>query len=286
MDRTATGPPSRSNDPSPADYEPALSETLDVLRTIASDYRPAVLANAFGPESMIMTDLIAKHGLDIEIFSIDTGRLPEETHALAHSVHQRYGPVIQMVSPDADEVRAWTAEHGQNGFYDAVEHRHGCCGVRKVAPLRESLAGRKAWLTGLRRQQSATRRDLEVSAWDEAYGLHKFNPMLDWTTEQVWAYIHDHAVPYNRLHDRGYTSIGCAPCTRAISPGRGPARRPLVVGDGLREGVRPPPRPGDGPAPTRTTDDADDGRRRAASSTTETDNSGLAAREAARRGRD
>ena len=201
------------------DYRSAVSETLAVLQTVSNDYRPAVLANAFGPESMVMTDLIVKHELDIGIFSIDTGRLPEETHAVAHSVHQRYGPVIQMVSPDADEVMAWTAKNGQNGFYDAVELRHGCCNVRKVAPLARVLADKRAWVTGLRRQQSVTRRDLLVSAWDDDYGLQKFNPMLEWTTEQVWAYIHEHAVPYNKLHDKGYTSIGCAPCTRAISPG-------------------------------------------------------------------
>ncbi len=204
------------------DYRDALSETLALLRQIAADYQPAVLANAFGPESMVMTDLIAKHDLEIDIFSIDTGRLPEDTHALAHSVHQRYGPIIRMVTPDADAVSAWTAEHGQNGFYDAVELRHGCCGVRKVEPLQRELAGKRAWLTGLRRQQSTTRQDLEVSTWDEGYGVQKFNPMLDWTTEQVWAYIHDHRVPYNRLHDRGYTSIGCAPCTRAVSAGEDP----------------------------------------------------------------
>ena len=200
-------------------YGDALSRTLDLLRTIADDHAPAVLANAFGPESMIMTDLIAKHDLAIDIFSIDTGRLPEDTHALAHSVHRRYGPVIKMVSPDADEVSAWTAQHGQNGFYDAIELRHECCGIRKIAPLRRTLAGYRAWLTGLRREQSATRRDLEVSSWDDGYGLQKFNPMLEWTTEQVWDYIRDHRVPYNKLHDRGYTSIGCAPCTRATSPG-------------------------------------------------------------------
>ena len=174
------------------DYRAALSETVAVLGKIATDYRPAVLANAFGPESMVMTDLIAKHAFDIGIFSIDTGRLPEETHALAHSVHQRYGPIITMVSPDAAEVAAWTAAHGQNGFYDAVELRHGCCNVRKVAPLRRVLADKRAWVTGLRRQQSVTRQDLTTSSWDDDYGLQKFNPMLDWTTEQVWAYIHDH----------------------------------------------------------------------------------------------
>ena len=201
------------------DYGDVLSATLALLRTIASEHRPAVLANAFGPEAMIMTDLIAKHDLDIEIISIDTGRLPEETHALAHSVHRRYGPVVRMVTPDADEISAWTTEHGQNGFYDSVENRHACCGIRKVQPLRRELEGKNAWLTGLRKQQSKLRSDLAEQSWDESYGLYKFNPMLDWTTDQVWAYIKDHRVPYNKLHDRGYASIGCAPCTRAISPG-------------------------------------------------------------------
>jgi UDP-sulfoquinovose synthase len=201
------------------DYRSALSDTLTVLRSVATEYQPAVLANAFGPESMVMTDLIAKHRLDIEIFTIDTGRLPEETHALAHSVHQRYGPIIKVVNPDADEVTAWTSRHGLNGFYDSVDLRHGCCHVRKVAPLRRVLAGKRAWVTGLRRQQSVTRRDLTVSSWDDDYGLQKFNPMVGWTSEQVWAYIRDHEVPYNKLYDRGFTSIGCAPCTRAVSKG-------------------------------------------------------------------
>ena len=201
------------------DYGDVLSGTLALLRTIGSEHRPAVLANAFGPESMIMTDLIAKHDLDIEIVSIDTGRLPEETHALAHSVHQRYGPVVRMVTPHAAEITAWTSEHGQNGFYDAVERRHECCEIRKVKPLRRVLEGKNAWLTGLRKQQSKLREDLTEQTWDESYGLYKFNPMLEWTTDQVWAYIKDQRVPYNKLHDRGYASIGCAPCTRAISPG-------------------------------------------------------------------
>lgn len=200
-------------------YRDAVDETLALLRTIERDWSPAVLANAFGPEAMVMTDLIARHDLDIEIFSIDTGRLPEETHALAHSVHRRYGGIIKMINPDPDDVLAWTQENGQNGFYESVVLREGCCAVRKVAPLRRALAGKRAWLAGLRREHGETRRDLEVAAWDEANGLQKFNPMLDWTTDQVWAYIRDHSVPYNELYDRGYTSIGCAPCTRAISPG-------------------------------------------------------------------
>ena len=258
------------------DYRHALSETLALLKTIAEDYRPAILANAFGPESMVMTDLIVKHELDIDIFSIDTGRLPEDTHALAHSVHQRYGPVIQMVSPDAGEVASWTAEHGQNGFYDAVENRHGCCNVRKIEPLRKTLEGRRAWLTGLRREQSATRRDLEVSAWDDNYGLQKFNPMLEWKSEQVWAYIHDHAVPYNRLHDRGFTSIGCAPCTRAVGPGEDPrAGRWWWEMDSVKEcGLHLDPATGRFQRASTATDNGSE-----PSSSTETEQSGLAARE-------
>ncbi len=201
------------------DYSDALDETLALLRTIERDWSPAVLANAFGPEAMVMTDLIARHDLAIEIFSIDTGRLPEETHALAHNVHRRYGGIIKMMSPDPDDVLAWTRQNGQNGFYESLVLREGCCAVRKVAPLGRALAGKRAWLAGLRREHSETRRDLEVTAWDEVNGLQKFNPMLDWTTDQVWTYIRDHSVPYNELYDRGYTSIGCAPCTRAISPG-------------------------------------------------------------------
>jgi UDP-sulfoquinovose synthase len=204
------------------DYGDALSRTLTLLRAIADEHRPAVLTNAFGPESMVMTDLISQHDLGIEIVSIDTGRLPEETHALAHSVNKRYGPIVRMVSPDPAEVDAWTSEHGQNGFYNAVELRHECCDIRKVRPLRRVLEGKQAWLTGLRRQQSKLRSDLTEKSWDDQYGLFKFNPMLDWTTDQVWAYIRDHRVPYNKLHDRGYASIGCAPCTRAISPGEDP----------------------------------------------------------------
>ena len=132
-----------------------------------------------------------------------------------------------MISPDADEVGAWTAEHGQNGFYDAVELRHGCCGVRKVAPLRRVLAGKRAWLTGLRRAAVGDPARPEVVArWDEGYGLQKFNPMLEWTTEQVWAYIHDHAVPYNellrpRLHQHRLRALHAGDLRRARTPRAG-----------------------------------------------------------------
>lgn len=200
-------------------YAEALQRTLQRLIEINHGYLPAVLANGFGPESMVMTDLISKHGFNITIISLDTGRLPAETHALAQKIHTRYGPIVRMVSPDPEELEKWTLQHGPNAFYQSVQLRHECCHIRKVAPLRRVLAGQKAWLTGLRREQAHTRAQLGEHEWDAANGLHKFNPMIDWTTEQVWAYIREQAVPYNELHDKGYRSIGCAPCTRAIQPG-------------------------------------------------------------------
>ncbi|MFC7877391.1 phosphoadenylyl-sulfate reductase [Isoptericola sp. NPDC057391] len=199
--------------------ESVVARTFQRLQAIERDHAPAVLANAFGPESMILTDLIVKHGLDIEVVSLDTGRLPEETYRTAQNVRERYGPVVQMVSPDASEVQDWVTRNGPNAFYESVELRRECCAIRKVRPLARVLAGKRAWLTGLRRAQSVERAELPVQSWDEGYGIAKFNPMVDWSTDEVWAYIREHSVPYNALHDRGYPSIGCAPCTRAVSDG-------------------------------------------------------------------
>ncbi len=200
-------------------YAGALARTLDLLALISESFRPAVLANGFGPESMVLTDLISRHDFRIEIISLDTGRLPEETHELAQNAFKRYGPRIRLVNPDPEELQAWVYQNGPNAFYQSVELRKQCCHIRKVAPLRRVLAGKRAWLTGLRREQAPTRAQLGEHAWDAENGMDKFNPMIDWTTAQVWAYIHDHSVPYNALHDKGYPSVGCSPCTRAISAG-------------------------------------------------------------------
>lgn len=200
-------------------YDAFLSRTVELLHEIARDFSPAVLANGFGPESMVITDLIARHRLGIDIISLDTGRLPEQTHELADNVRKRYGLTVRMVSPDPSELEPWIAEHGTNAFYRSVDRRRECCAIRKVQPLKKVLEGRKAWLTGLRREQSVTRSHLGERVWDSVHGLYKFNPMLEWNHVALWSYIREHAVPYNALHDAGYPSIGCAPCTRAISPG-------------------------------------------------------------------
>ena len=190
-----------------------------LLARIAADYAPAVLANSLGAEDMVLTDLIARDGLAIEIFSLDTGRLPLETYDLMSRLEGRYGRTLQYYYPQHEALEAYTRRHGINAFYDSIDLRRACCEARKVEPLRRALLGRKAWITGLRAGQSPTRTTLPVQEYDAAHGLEKFSPLADWSEREVWAYIRLNDVPYNALHDRFYPSIGCAPCTRAISPG-------------------------------------------------------------------
>ncbi len=193
--------------------------TLEVLLQAVREFAPVTFANSLGAEDMVLTDLIAKHALPIAMFSLDTGRLPAETYELMQQVRTRYSVPLQVYFPDAAKVEAYVAQHGVNGFYDSVENRKACCHVRKVEPLRRALAGKKAWITGMRREQAATRGGLEVSSFDADNGLQKFNPLLEWSNAEVWEYIKANNVPYNKLHDQFYPSIGCAPCTRAIAMG-------------------------------------------------------------------
>lgn len=192
---------------------------IALLRRIAAEYSPAALANSLGAEDMVLTDLICTEKLDIENFSLDTGRLPPETYDLIAQVKEHYGLALTVYYPRHELVEAYVRDNGINAFYESVELRKGCCHVRKVEPLQRALAGKKAWITGMRAQQSATRQGLPVQAFDEANGLEKFNPLADWTEKEIWAYIKLNDVPYNALHDKHYPSIGCAPCTRAITVG-------------------------------------------------------------------
>ncbi|MBS1189353.1 MAG: phosphoadenylylsulfate reductase (thioredoxin) [Rhodocyclaceae bacterium] len=190
-----------------------------LLAEIARDWSPAAFANSLGAEDMVLTDLIVKSGLPIEIFSLDTGRLPPETYDLMAKVQERYGLKLKVYFPNSAAVEYYVREHGINGFYESVDLRKACCFVRKVEPLQRALAGKKAWITGLRAQQAATRTGLPVREFNEGNGLEKFNPLADWSEKEVWAYIKQNRVPYNALHDKFYPSIGCAPCTRAVTPG-------------------------------------------------------------------
>jgi phosphoadenosine phosphosulfate reductase len=197
-----------------------ISEAIALLQTIQTQHGPAAFACSFGLEDMVLLDLIAKHTPGIEIFTLDTGRLPDETHALLDQVRDTYTAPIRVYFPDARLVEEWVERNGTNGFYRSIAQRKQCCHIRKVLPLGRALDGKQAWITGLRREQSQARQSLTVQEWDEANRLHKFNPLLEWSLEDVRSYVKENQVLYNALHDRGYPSIGCAPCTRAVEPGQ------------------------------------------------------------------
>lgn len=198
-----------------------IAAVAGLLQRIQADYSPATLASSLGAEDMVLTDLVARHAPGISIFSLDTGRLNPETYDLLAKVQQQYGDKVRLrvFYPQAEAIQQWVEANGINAFYHSVELRKACCGIRKVEPLKRALAGHKAWITGMRRQQAVTRHDMPVEEYDADHGLMKFNPLADWTEKEVWQYIRDHGVPYNALHDQHYPSIGCAPCTRAIAVG-------------------------------------------------------------------
>jgi phosphoadenosine phosphosulfate reductase len=193
---------------------------IELLSAVSRDYPPAAFANSLGAEDMVLTDLIAKYAPGIEIFTLDTGRLHAETHRLLCEITDHYDLRIRVLHPDASAAERLIAEHGVNGFYRSVDSRKACCQVRKVEPLRRALASKRAWVTGLRRAQAVTRSDLPVQEYDASNGLEKFNPLADWEEHEVWTYLHAFRVPYNALHDSGFPSIGCEPCTRAVEPGQ------------------------------------------------------------------
>jgi phosphoadenosine phosphosulfate reductase len=201
------------------DMQQKIDQVVAVLQQAVRDFSPVCFANSLGAEDMVLTDLIAKNRLDISMFSLDTGRLPQQTYDLMQEVRKHYAVPLQVYFPDSALVEEYVAQHGINGFYDSVENRKSCCFVRKVEPLRRALSGKGAWITGMRRDQALTRGTLKVSSLDVDNGLQKFNPLLDWSNKEVWAYIRLHDVPYNKLHDQFYPSLGCAPCTRSVTPG-------------------------------------------------------------------
>lgn len=192
----------------------------DTVRWAIERYGPElVLASSFAAEDVVLIDLAAEVGRPIRVVTLDTGRLHQETYDVMDAVREKYGLAIDVFSPRADDVQRMVTVKGLNLFYRSIEERKECCGVRKVEPLRRALAGATAWMTGLRREQSMTRSELRSLEWDAGNRLPKVNPLRDWTWDDVWRHIRAHNVPYNALHDRGFTSIGCAPCTRAIGAG-------------------------------------------------------------------
>ncbi len=190
------------------------------LQKLAEEFSGKIrFATSLGAEDQVITHILASSGIPIEIFTLDTGRMFYESYELIEKVQNRYGVKIKIVFPDAGEVEQMVNEKGINLFYHSVENRKLCCGIRKIKPLHKALKGMDAWITGLRREQSPTRVDMQLVEWDTNNHLIKANPLLEWTETDVWEYIKKHKIPYNTLHDKGFPSIGCQPCTRAVLPG-------------------------------------------------------------------
>ena len=196
-----------------------IDASVAMLTMLLEQYPRTVFANSLGAEDMVLNDILAKHFPQIGIFTLDTGRLPVETYELMQKVEERYQIQLRYYYPDAAEIENFTRNNGINAFYNGVELRKECCRIRKVEPLKRALANQDAWITGQRRSQSVTRESLAALEYDETFGLYKSNPLADWEERDIWDYIRANDVPYNSLHDKFYPSIGCAPCTRAITPG-------------------------------------------------------------------
>lgn len=200
----------------------AYQKPQHLLREIASRFDPAQTAISFsGAEDVVLIDMAHRLGLEFNIFSLDTGRLHPETYAYLEQVREHYGVAIELLMPDPQAVAALVREKGLFSFYK--DGHDQCCGVRKIEPLRRKLQTLDAWVTGQRKDQSVTRSDIPWQQEDRSFStkehpLIKFNPLADWSSRDVWNYIRAHEVPYNELHDRGFVSIGCQPCTRAVGP--------------------------------------------------------------------
>ena len=204
--------------PSP-DFEAKLDATIELLKAVAEDHAGRIVqATSLGAEDMVVTDLLARLGLDIAIGTLETGALHAETVALIPRLEQRYGLQVEIHRPREEQVVHFVRSNGADAMYRSIELRKGCCQIRKMEPLARMLEGRTAWITGLRREQSANRGAVPLREI-EANGRVKFNSLADWTWNDVWHYIAQHDVPYNPLHDQFMPSIGCAPCTRAIAVG-------------------------------------------------------------------
>ncbi|HET9388184.1 MAG TPA: phosphoadenylyl-sulfate reductase [Steroidobacteraceae bacterium] len=199
--------------------ERTVAQTRQTLTSAAGEFGRVVYSNSLGAEAMVLTDIIWSCVPGIDMFTIDTGRLHEETYELLEKLQRRYQRTIRVFYPDAHALEQLVASQGVNGFYQSVEARLACCRIRKVEPFTRAIAGYRAWVTGLRREQSLARAQARPLEWDAAHGLYKVSPLLEWSEEQVWEYIRVRHLPYNLLHDRHFPSIGCSPCTRAIQPG-------------------------------------------------------------------
>jgi phosphoadenosine phosphosulfate reductase len=198
-------------------------DAVAAMRYLAEQFPGAVaFSTSFGQEDQVIADMIWRAKLPIRVFTLDTGRLFQETYDLMDLTRARYKQPFEVYFPETASVEKLLYDKGPNSFYESVENRKECCYIRKVVPLNRALQGVKVWITGLRAEQSENRQDLDALEWDESRQLYKYNPLIHWSFEQMMEYINQQHVPYNKLHDKGFISIGCAPCTRAIEPGEHP----------------------------------------------------------------
>lgn len=199
------------------------STPQEVLEYFLKEFEGRIaLSSSLSIEDQVLTHMIVKINPKTRIFTLDTGRLFPETYQLIDSTNLTYNIKIEVFFPDYHEVQKMVREEGINLFYNSIESRHRCCAIRKLEPLKRAFKGLDVWICGLRHQQSITRKDMKLVEWDDMHGLIKINPLINWSEDEVRDYIHEYHVPYNRLFDKGYPSIGCEPCTRAVKPGDDP----------------------------------------------------------------
>ena len=200
-------------------FDARVAHAEALLREAAEDHAGRIVqVNSLGVEGMVLTDMIARLRLPMAVATLDTGALHAQTLAMVPRIHERYGLQVEVFRPRPEAVLHFVGRHGERAMFDSVDLRRACCALRKVEPMGRLLQGRSAWVAGLRREQSQTRRHLPFYALEDD-GREKFTPIADWSEADIWEYVKRHQVPYNELHDQGFPSIGCAPCTRAVSAG-------------------------------------------------------------------
>lgn len=206
-----------------ADYQRELEakKPQEIITWIVDhfDKNEIALSSSMGVEDQALTDMLIKIDPEINIFTLDTGRLSEETYTTIEETMGHYKKNIEILFPESKDIEEMVGKYGPNLFYESIEERRLCCQARKIKPLKRKLSSLTVWICGLRREQAPTRNDMEIIEWDENFKVIKVNPLIEWSEKDVWDYIHKNSVPYNKLHNQNYPSIGCAPCTRAIGVG-------------------------------------------------------------------
>lgn len=195
----------------------SLEKAFETLSTLG--FKNIAFSTSLGQEDQVLTDVIFKNNHPIKVFTLDTGRLFEQTYDVLDKTQKKYNKSISSFAPDNNELEALLDSKGPYSFYDSIENRKECCSIRKINPLQKALKGVDLWITGLRASQSNSRSTLSFFSYDDAFGLPKFNPLVNWTLEEVENYLEQNNVPQNSLHKKGFVSIGCEPCTRAVKPG-------------------------------------------------------------------